>query len=189
MVTIAEIKKDWKKWPNVITILRLIFSPLPGLIYFFNPDNVMLRWVAATIFVIIAISDILDGYLARRLCQITTLGQSLDPLADKFLVIFTLFAVCLINPFIWLPALIILLRELAVTLIRDRAKRKGITIAAIPCGKRKMVMQSIASTLVLLPLGGVWQLITTVTMVAAVALTLMSWYEYHLRYSVYMEHV
>jgi CDP-diacylglycerol--glycerol-3-phosphate 3-phosphatidyltransferase len=129
----------------------------------------------------------LDGYLARRLHQVTTLGKSLDPLVDKFLVILTLFAVCIMNPFIWLPALIILLRELAVSLIRDRAKRKGITIAAIQSGKVKMVMQSIAITLLLVPLSGVWQLITTVVMVVAVAMTLMSWYEYHLRYSACLE--
>jgi CDP-diacylglycerol--glycerol-3-phosphate 3-phosphatidyltransferase len=182
MVSSVEFKADWHKLPNLLTIARLILSPLPGVIYIINAANPSYRFAAAAIFIVVVVTDVADGYLARRLNLVTTLGKILDPVVDKVLVLATLIAISIENPFMWTPTLIIMLRETSVSLIRVRAKRRGITIAASTSGKIKMVMQSIATTLLLMPLSGGWQLFTFNFMFATVVVTLMSWYDYHRKF-------
>ena len=100
--------------------------------------------VGAAIFGIAALTDVLDGYLARRRKQITTLGQLMDPLADKLLI--TAALVSLVQMDLapaWMVA-VILGREFAVTVLRSIAHGKGMVIAASPMGKIKMVAEVVA---------------------------------------------
>lgn len=81
----------WLNWPNRVTLARVVLLP-PFVISLLNlrADWPGWRYVALGIFLLMGLSDVLDGYLARRLNQITTLGKALDPLADKLLVTFSL---------------------------------------------------------------------------------------------------
>src|SRR5206468_9893788 len=100
--------------------------------------------VGAAIFGIASLTDWLDGYLARRRQQITTLGQLMDPLADKLLI--TAALVSLVQMDLapaWMVA-VILGREFAVTVLRSIAHGKGVVIPASPLGKFKMVSEVVA---------------------------------------------
>jgi CDP-diacylglycerol--glycerol-3-phosphate 3-phosphatidyltransferase len=100
--------------------------------------------VGAVIFAIAALTDWLDGYLARRRKQITTFGQLMDPLADKLLI--TAALVSLVQMDLapaWMVA-VILGREFAVTVLRSIAHSRGVVIAASPLGKFKMVSEVVA---------------------------------------------
>jgi CDP-diacylglycerol--glycerol-3-phosphate 3-phosphatidyltransferase len=100
--------------------------------------------VGAAIFGIAALTDVLDGYLARRRKQITTLGQLMDPFADKLLI--TAALVSLVQMDLapaWMVA-VILGREFAVTVLRGIAHGKGVVIPASPMGKLKMLAEVVA---------------------------------------------
>jgi CDP-diacylglycerol--glycerol-3-phosphate 3-phosphatidyltransferase len=106
--------------------------------------------VGAAIFGIASLTDVLDGYLARRRKQITTLGQLMDPLADKLLI--TAALVSLVQMDLapaWMVA-VILGREFAVTVLRSIAHARGVIIPASPLGKLKMVSQVVAILLLIL---------------------------------------
>jgi CDP-diacylglycerol--glycerol-3-phosphate 3-phosphatidyltransferase len=100
--------------------------------------------VGAAIFGVASLTDVLDGYLARRRKQITTLGQLMDPLADKLLITAALISLVQLDlaP-AWMVA-VILGREFAVTVLRSIAHGKGMVIAASPLGKFKMLAEVIA---------------------------------------------
>jgi len=139
--------------PNLVTLLRLALMPLL-IIFFFIPG----RWPAAictTIFVIAALSDLLDGYLARRLKQTSSLGAFLDPVADKLVVGIALVLLVsdqLVQSFIWdvrlfvVVVLVIIGREIAVSALREwmaeMGKRGKVAVSGV--GKVKTVMQMTA---------------------------------------------
>src|SRR5215208_1818670 len=129
--------------PNTLTAGRIVLVPVlvSVLLTKFEGRLVMgipVELVAAAIFGIASLTDWLDGYLARRRQQVTTLGQILDPLADKLLI--TAALVSLVQMDLapaWMVA-VILGREFAVTVLRSIAHGKGVVIAASPLGKLKM---------------------------------------------------
>lgn len=141
--------------PNALTVGRIFLVPLlvvvlltkfEGRAIFGMPKEI----VGAAIFGIAALTDVLDGYLARRRKQITTLGQLMDPLADKLLI--TAALVSLVQMDLapaWIVA-VILGREFAVTVLRSIAYTKGIVIAASPAGKIKMFAEVFAILLLIL---------------------------------------
>ena len=129
-------------WPNRITLIRIFLVPIL-LVFLISPHG-WYPMIAATIFVIAAFTDWLDGHLARSTNQITRLGQLLDPIADKLLVTSAL--VSLVGRQVipaWVVA-IILCRELAITGLRALAADSHIIIAAEVYGKYKMVFLIIA---------------------------------------------
>ena len=106
--------------------------------------------VAAAIFGIASLTDWLDGYLARRRKQVTTLGQILDPLADKLLISATLISLVQLDLVqSWMVAVIIC-REIAVTGLRNLAYSRGLTMPASGLGKLKMASQVTAILLLIL---------------------------------------
>ena len=128
--------------PNSITLLRILLIPVFILAY--AGPSLQPSILAAAIFILASLTDLLDGFLARRWGQITTLGKFLDPIADKFLVIA---ALILLVDFHRVPAWIVIIiigRELAVTGLRAIASSAGIVIAADEAGKYKMVIQTIS---------------------------------------------
>jgi CDP-diacylglycerol--glycerol-3-phosphate 3-phosphatidyltransferase len=110
-------------------------------------------WIAVAIWCVLAGTDGLDGWLARR-HGTTRSGAFLDPLADKFLVLGALTALVAIERFWWLPVAIIAGREITISLYRSWVGRQGICVPARPLGKLKTLVQDLAVGAALLPLTG-----------------------------------
>ena len=106
--------------------------------------------LAAVIFTVAALTDLIDGYLARRWDQVTRLGKFLDPIADKFLVIAALVMLVDFNRVASWIAIVIIGRELAVTGFRAIAASSGVVIAADQSGKYKMVVQTVSIVFLIL---------------------------------------
>ena len=128
--------------PNALTILRLVCIPiiLLGL-------NFPGRWgsfLAALFFTLASITDILDGFFARKFEAVTVLGKFLDPLADKLLVSVTMIMLIPIDRVPVLIVIIIIAREMAMTGLRGIAISEGIVIQANVLGKYKTIFQSVA---------------------------------------------
>jgi CDP-diacylglycerol---glycerol-3-phosphate 3-phosphatidyltransferase len=135
--------------PNALTLGRIFLVPLMVVVLLTKFEGRMIfgihkDLVGAAIFGLASLTDWLDGYLARRRKQVTTLGQLMDPLADKLLI--TAALVSLVQMDLapaWMVA-VILGREFAVTVLRSIAHARGTVIAASPLGKFKMVSQVVA---------------------------------------------
>jgi CDP-diacylglycerol--glycerol-3-phosphate 3-phosphatidyltransferase len=143
--------------PNTLTILRIFFVPF--LVAVLVEQNLRIEWrgavlvtnafLALGIFLIAAATDLLDGYLARRWKQITTVGTLLDPIADKLLVSAALISLVQIRRVpAWMVVLIIG-REFAVSGLRSIASAEGYTIQASDLGKTKMIFQVAAICMIL----------------------------------------
>jgi CDP-diacylglycerol---glycerol-3-phosphate 3-phosphatidyltransferase len=135
--------------PNYITMTRIFAVPVLIWILsshlFYGTDG-RREILASSIFILASISDGIDGYLARRRGQITTLGTLLDPLADKLLVTAAFVALVQFNPAVvpaWI-AVIVIGREFLVSGLRAIAATEGFTIAASDLGKLKMVVQIVS---------------------------------------------
>jgi len=130
--------------PNALTLAR--FATIPLVMLFLSFQGKWGSFLAALFFGIAFLTDMLDGYLARRYGEVTVLGKLLDPLADKILVCSILI---MLIPMGRAPAWIVMLiivREMAVTGLRGIAVSQGTVIQASSLGKYKTVFQSIATT-------------------------------------------
>jgi CDP-diacylglycerol--glycerol-3-phosphate 3-phosphatidyltransferase len=136
--------------PNSITMSRIVMIPL--LLWILSPhypwqgSNGEQEIAASVLFVLASITDGLDGYLARRRKQITTLGMLLDPIADKVMVTAALIALVAYNPQVvkvWI-AVVIIGREFLISGLRSIASSEGFTIEASDLGKLKTVIQIIS---------------------------------------------
>ena len=143
--------------PNLLTLLRTFFVPLMVAALVQENLNVRLgavpvatEFLALAIFLSAAITDILDGYLARRWKQVTTVGTLLDPIADKMLISAALIALVQVRQIPAWMAILIIGREFAVTGLRSIAAAEGYTIKASDLGKTKTVTQVIAVSLILI---------------------------------------
>ncbi|HUJ24304.1 MAG TPA: CDP-diacylglycerol--glycerol-3-phosphate 3-phosphatidyltransferase [Bryobacteraceae bacterium] len=142
--------------PNLLTIARIFFVPL--LVAALVEENVSVHafgltvtneWLALGIFLIAAATDLLDGYLARRWGQVTTIGTLLDPIADKLLISAALISLVQVHA---VPAWMVILivgREFAISGLRAIAAAEGYTIKASDLGKTKMVAQVTAISFLL----------------------------------------
>lgn len=149
--------------PNALTLLRIFFVPLLLAVllrkdvYLQTPWITLSKeWLALPIFLVAALTDLLDGIIARRRSQISTLGTLLDPVADKLLISAALISLVELQ---MLPAwmvVVIVGREFAVSGLRSIAAAEGYTIEASDLGKTKMVLQVIAVSLLLV--GAHWPL-------------------------------
>jgi len=138
--------------PNLLTLARILLIPVFVTLFATpSPDRSV---SAAVVFVIAAVTDLLDGYLARRSGQVTKLGKLLDPIADKLLVLSALILLVNVDRVSALVAILIIAREVAVTGIRAIAAGEGMIIPAETTGKYKMVLQVVA--IVFLILEGTW---------------------------------
>ncbi len=144
-------------------------------------------WLAAGVFVFGAFTDGLDGYLARRYSGSSAIGQWLDPLADKVLVTTPIVTMSVIGAFPWWATAIIVVRELAVSLLRARLGSRGIGMPASRWGKVKTAVQMILVPLYLLPLGDDAASAERVVLALAVALTIWSGVDYFLKNARRME--
>jgi CDP-diacylglycerol--glycerol-3-phosphate 3-phosphatidyltransferase len=136
--------------PNSITMSRILMIPL--LLWTLSPHFIWLgangeqEIAASVLFVLASITDGLDGYLARRRKQITTIGMLLDPIADKILVAAALIALVAYNPQVvkvWI-VVVIIGREFLISGLRSIASSEGFTIQASDLGKLKTVVQIVS---------------------------------------------
>jgi cardiolipin synthase len=164
--------------PNSLTIARIVLIVPFALLFFMAGAPV--RWVALCLFVVAAITDWLDGYLARRLNQGSAFGRMLDPIADKLLVLAALMllvATGAIAGWSLAAALIILLREIAVSGFREHLGPLGVVVPVSKLAKWKTTLQLIALILLIAPLPAV-HLPGLLMLWAAAVLTLMTGFDY-----------
>ena len=169
--------------PNQLTLLRLLLIPVfIGVFYLpYSHSNLF----ACAIFILAAVTDILDGYFARKLNQISSLGVFLDPVADKLMVAIVLVLLVQKNPEIYLaiPAAIIIGREIAVSALREWMAELGTRseIAVSILGKIKTITQMVALGFLIYeePFIGIpVYLIGLILIYIAVFLTLISMFQY-----------
>src|SRR3990170_3253015 len=135
--------------PNALTLGRIFLVPLLVVVLLTKFEGPVVLGVrkellGAAIFGLASLTDWLDGYLARRRHQVTTLGQLMDPLADKLLITAALVSLVQMDRApAWMVA-VILGREFAVTVLRSIAYARGVVIPASPLGKFKMTSQIVA---------------------------------------------
>lgn len=129
--------------PNVLTTFRLLVIPIIMVMLIYTDP--FINFITALLFLIATLTDIVDGYVARKYNLVTNLGKILDPLADKLLVLMALIMLIPLDRVpAWMVALIVL-RETGVTSLRAMAANEGIVIAASPLGKYKNLFQVIAT--------------------------------------------
>ena len=128
------------RWvPNIITYVRIL--AIPVVMAVMQADSPTNAFIASLIFAAAALTDALDGYLARRLNQVSIIGKFLDPLADKLIVLGALVMLIQLDRVSPWVAFIIVSREIVVSTLRTIAMGEGIVIAARPLGKWKTGFQ------------------------------------------------
>jgi len=136
--------------PNALTLLRIFLVPF--LVVVLLTKFTGREYVGLAIFLVAAVTDFFDGWIARRRNQTTRMGALLDPIADKLLMSAAFISLVEMDP-THVPAwmvVIIIGREFAVSGLRSIAAQQGVTIAASPLGKGKMISQVIAISLLIL---------------------------------------
>jgi CDP-diacylglycerol--glycerol-3-phosphate 3-phosphatidyltransferase len=172
---------------NAVTVGRIAASPLL-LFYPFFPGEVA-AWIFGMGFLAVSLTDLLDGYLARRYGTVTRIGKLLDPLADKVLVMTSLVLLVGVDdriPLWGVPLVVLILgREMAITGLRAMASAEGVVLAAAPLGKWKTGLQTASITCLLvhypllaLPIHEIGMALLVIATVVA----LWSGYDYFARY-------
>lgn len=176
--------------PNTLTAARIFFIPLLVVVLLTKFEGRLIfgvrkELIGAAIFGLASLTDWLDGYLARRRHQVTALGQLMDPVADKLLIMAALISLVQMDlaP-AWIVAVVIG-RELAVTGLRSIAYTRGVSIPASPLGKVKMVSQVIAILLLILGKDHLQQffVLGQVALWVVLIIALLSAFDYYRRFS------
>ena len=175
----ADLPNSTSVWniANALTVLRIIAVPLLG--YLLLQDTAESRNWAALVFLLASLTDLLDGYVARRYGLITTVGKIADPIADKFLTGVALIGLSYLGALPWWVTIVIIAREIGVTILRFWVIEHGV-ITASRGGKSKTLLQMIAISmfLVVWPLSAsasfltIWDIAKVTMMSLAVLLTL-----------------
>ena len=167
---------------NIITVVRILLAPL--FVWLLLVDNGQMgveRWLAAALFVIAIATDSLDGILARSRNLITNVGIILDPIADKVLTLGALVVLSMLGELWWWVTIVILVRELGITLFRFAVLSKRV-VPASRGGKLKTIVQAVAIALFLTPLWlflGDWvHVVNGIAMAAAFVLTVVTGVDY-----------
>jgi CDP-diacylglycerol--glycerol-3-phosphate 3-phosphatidyltransferase len=128
--------------PNVLTVLRIMLVPVLVVALLGNTEGGDV--LAAIVFSLASLTDFIDGYLARSRGSVTNFGKLMDPLADKLLIVAALVALVSLHRLAAWVAMVIITRELAVTVLRMGATQAGVVIAASMFGKVKTCLQILA---------------------------------------------
>ncbi len=166
--------------PNRLTLLRVLLIPV-CLVFLAIPAP-FCQVMAVAVFIVAALTDMMDGYLARKHNIVTNFGKFLDPVADKLLVLSVMIALCGQGRFPAWACVIVLFRELAVDGLRLVAMEQGRVIAAGPLGKLKTTVQIITLVVYLLKN---WPFapfpMDVILMAATVVMTILSGMDYLIR--------
>ena len=165
--------------PTILTILRIVLiAPLMICIFM---NNLTAQIIMVLCFVLASITDFVDGRLARKNKQVTTLGEFLDPLADKMLVNLTFLALVVLEQVpVWMFG-VILIRDFMIDGLRMMTSSKGIALAAGKIGKIKTTVQMVTITSILVNLifvNEVWGIINIILLYVVVLLTVWSGADY-----------
>ena len=125
--------------PNLLTLMRILLVPVVVVALLDATPNG--SWLAAGVFALAAVTDGVDGYLARSRASITTFGKVMDPIADKLLIAAALISLVSLDRLAGWVAMVIIAREFAVSGLRVAAGQQGVVIPASPLGKVKTVVQ------------------------------------------------
>src|SRR5919201_2856001 len=160
--------------PNLLTVVRILLVPVIVVALLEETPNADM--LAAIVFAVAALTDGLDGYIARSRGAVTTFGKLMDPLADKLLIVAALISLVSLERLQAWVAMVIISRELAVTGLRTLAAERGVVIAASWLGKLKTALQ-VAAVLALIAVNPspVW---VDLLVYAAVAATVISGIDY-----------
>ena len=161
-------------WPNFLTVVRILLVPVlvVALLGHTNDGDVF----AAIVFALASLTDFVDGYLARSRDSVTTFGKLMDPLADKLLIVAALITLVSLHRLAAWVAMVIIARELAVTVLRMGATQAGVIMAASNFAKLKTCVQ-IAAILAVIAVNGhpAW---VQALIYAAVVITVASGLDY-----------
>ncbi len=163
---------------NGLTILRLALVPVFFAVLM-HEDGKQSSWRVAAwgVFAVASVTDRFDGELARRHGLVTDFGKIADPIADKALTGAALVALSMLDELAWWVTVLVLVREVGVTLLRFWVIRHGV-MAASRGGKVKTLLQGVAIGLLVLPLHGPLHVLALVVMAAAVVVTLVTGLDY-----------
>ncbi|SNT05237.1 CDP-diacylglycerol--glycerol-3-phosphate 3-phosphatidyltransferase [Micrococcales bacterium KH10] len=181
MTTTQQVLRQWNA-ANAITATRIAVAPVLGVLLVVGGHDVTVRWIAAALFVVIALTDRLDGHLARSRNMVTDLGKILDPIADKLLIGVALCALSGLGEVWWWVTIVVLGREIGITVLRLALIRVQVMPASMG-GKIKTTLQVASISLFLFPLWVLpqWvQICALVLFIAAVAVTLLTGIQYTL---------
>lgn len=167
---------------NIVTVARILLAPaFVVLLLLDNGTDGMLRYVAGGLFILASATDGIDGYLARRRNLVTDAGKLLDPIADKVLIGGALVSLSILGELPWWVTIVILVREVGITVLRLVALRDHV-IAASLLGKIKTWVQIIALSVAIVPLWNVFgdwgHTVATVLIYLALVITIVSGVEY-----------
>ncbi|MBL8643264.1 MAG: CDP-diacylglycerol--glycerol-3-phosphate 3-phosphatidyltransferase [Rhodospirillaceae bacterium] len=169
--------------PNILTISRIIVIPVVVALFFF--DSAATRWTACALFTAAGITDFFDGYLARREKLVSRFGRFLDPIADKLLVVSVLLMIVAfdrVGPWSYLPALVILLREIMVSGLREFLAELHVGLPVTKLAKAKTTVQMVALGFLIVGSAAPWwipaELIGEIGIWIAAAITLITGYDY-----------
>ncbi len=160
---------------NILTVVRIVMVPLFVVCMFLEHPG--WRFAAFAVFVLAAVTDRVDGELARRRNLVTNFGKVADPIADKALTGAALVVLCILGELWWWVTIAILVRELGITALRFAVMRYGV-IPASRGGKLKTVLQVVAISVYLFPLPDDLLIIAHALMGAALAVTLWTGADY-----------
>jgi CDP-diacylglycerol--glycerol-3-phosphate 3-phosphatidyltransferase len=177
---LADHASEVSAWniANALTVLRLALVPV-FLVVLFHGTGELTSWRvgAWAVFALASITDRFDGEIARRRGLITEFGKLADPIADKALVGAALIGLSALNELPWWVTVVILIREVGVTLLRFWVIRHGV-IPASRGGKLKTLLQAVAIGLFVLPPYGWLRDIAWVVMIAAIVVALATGFDY-----------
>jgi len=163
--------------PNVLTVARLLMVPIFGYLVLAIEQTDSVQWASAMVFLIAALTDLVDGVWARRYGLVTNFGKIADPIADKALIGTALIALSIQDEIAWWVTGIIIFREVAITLMRFWVIKHGV-IPASRGGKVKTVSQIIAIVAFLIPLNGWVDAVAQMSLGVALALTITTGIDY-----------
>jgi CDP-diacylglycerol---glycerol-3-phosphate 3-phosphatidyltransferase len=164
--------------PNVLTMLRILLVPVfAWLLLREGGYDTPSRWWAAAVFIIASATDWFDGYFARKWNIVTTFGKIADPISDKALTGVALIGLSVLGELPWWATIVILVREIGITLMRFWVIRVGV-VPAGRGGKVKTAFQMLAITMYLFPLGPEWESLCFWILLVAVFLTVATGLDY-----------
>lgn len=188
-MTIEPARVSAVNGPNVLTTLRLVLVPVFAWMLLAHGDDMGWRIATTAVFALALLTDLIDGWWARKANLVTDFGKIADPIADKAITGMAFVGLSILGELPWLVTVIVLVREWGITLLRFLLLRRGIVLAANKGGKLKTATQTIALILFLLPLPGyVWgapltpaavpELVSWLVMAVAVVVTVVSGIDY-----------
>jgi CDP-diacylglycerol--glycerol-3-phosphate 3-phosphatidyltransferase len=180
---------QWLNAANLITLLRVLLAPPVILLLLYKPQlpyNVSYNVLAGVIFIVAALTDKVDGYCARKYDTVTKFGQFFDPLADKLLMIPVMATLCYIRVdrvrllAVWV-LIVVLVREVMVTVIRVIGARRGLSFPATWSGKLKMFSQIVAVSVIIIFPASHNDLVVQILVYVMAVVTIYSFIDYLMR--------